>query len=104
MSAFEDLVTEIRRQSSAGKEEEILLAVMTGPNSLDIGDMELTSEDLMFNEHLGRPVATKVSGSVSGNEFIDKTTYLSSLKAGDTVAVKRYSDSLYLVLGKMVRI
>lgn len=107
MGAYEDFIYEIRKQSAAeacsGGNGDIQLGVMTSANSLDIGGLTLTNADLMFNEVLVKPVASAVSGNVSNSSFTDKTTYIAPLKAGDVVAVKRMSDSLYIVLGRMVR-
>lgn len=104
MAVYEDLIGEIRRQSASAQATGIETAVMTGPTSLMIGDMAVTAAELMFSEHLVRPLATKVDGAVSGSDFKDKTAYLPALRAGDTVAVQRVSDALYIVLGKLVRV
>lgn len=104
LAVYEDLIGEIRRQSASVSATGIETAVMTGPTSLKIGGMVVTAAELMFSEHLIRPVATKVDGTVNGSDFKDKTTYLPALRAGDTVAVQRVSDALYIVLGKLVRV
>lgn len=92
MSVYEDLVGEIRRQSASAGAPGIEMAVMKGPTTLMLGDMEITAENLMFAEILLNPLVTKVDGE----------GHLLPLKAGDTVAVQRMSDALYIVLGKLV--
>lgn len=86
MGSYEEMLTLMRKQAAAGEGFCIQLAEMIGPNSLKIGVMPLTSEDLMFDDLLIHPPDGKTA-----------------LRSGDTVAVVRYSDTLYLVLGKMVR-
>lgn len=86
MGSYEEMLTLMRQQAASRGNDDIQLAEMTGSNSLKIGDMTLTSEDLMFDDSLVHPPDGK-----------------RALQAGDTVAIMRFSDTLYLVLGKMVR-
>lgn len=112
MSWTDDFINTI--QSHNNSDLGIQLAVMVSSNSCKIGELLLTSEDLLFNEHLVKQVATKVSGNcpADGGALNDTTTYISELKAGDTVAVVRTSNSdssddtssLYIVLGKLVKL
>lgn len=82
----------------------IRLAIMTGPNSLKIGELELEAEDLMFASHLLHSACTKVAvnAPAGGGACTDKSTYTSALKKGDCVAVIQYSDEKFLVLERMV--
>ena len=100
--------------SPAGDPSEgIQIAEMVSQNSCKIGNLILTSEDLLFNENLTVNVASKVSGQCpEGGALQDTSTYISPLKAGDKVAVIKikgsdstdYTSSLYLVLGKLVKL
>lgn len=100
--------------SPAGDPSEgIQIAEMVSQNSCKIGNLILTSEDLLFNENLTVNVASKVSGQCpEGGALQDTSTYIIPLKAGDKVAVIKikgsdstdYTSSLYLVLGKLVKL
>lgn len=87
MGAYEEMLTIMRKQAVLNGGKGIQLAEMTGANTLKIGDMLLNAEDLMFNDLLIHPPDGK-----------------SALKTGDIVAVMRYSDTLYLVMEKMVNV
>ena len=91
----------------------IQLAEMISENSCKIGDLILTSEDLLFDESLTVKLASAIAGQCpEGGALIDKSTYISPLKTGDKVAVMKvkgsdptdYTSTLYLVLGKMVKL
>lgn len=91
----------------------IQVAEMVSANSCKIGDLILTSDDLLFNENLTVKLASKVSGQCPEvGALQDTSTYINSLQAGDKVAVYKvkgsdpndYTSTLYLVLGKLVRL
>lgn len=84
----------------------IKLGIMTGPASCKIGDLSLTSADLMFSDRLLSSTCTKVSETApdGGGKCTDGSTYLTALKAGDTVALVQYSDTKFLVLERMVSV
>lgn len=91
----------------------IQIAEMVSSNSCKIGDLILTSEDLLFNELLTVKLASQVAGQCPESGALqDTSTYISPLKAGDKVAVYKvresdssdYTSTLYLVLGKLVKI
>ena len=91
----------------------IQVAEMVSANSCKIGDLILTAEDLLFNENLTVKLASKVSGQCpESGSLQDTSTYINPLKAGDKVAVYKvkgsdpndYTSTLYLVLGKLVRL
>ena len=66
----------------------IQVAEMVSSNSCKIGDLILTSEDLLFNENLTVKLASKVAGNCPEvGALQDTSTYLSPLKVGDKVAV-----------------
>ena len=80
------------------------LATMSGPTSLAIGDLALDGSDLLFAEHLIKPVATKVAGTcpADGGSLGDTSTYIPALQAGDQVLVYQISMSKFLVIEKVV--
>lgn len=91
----------------------IQVAEMVSANSCKIGDLVLTAEDLLFNENLTVKVASKVAGQCpEGGSLQDTSTYINPLQAGDKVAVYKvkgsdpndYTSTLYLVLGKLVKL
>lgn len=83
---------------------DLQLAQMTGPTACKIGNLELTKDDLLFAEHLLKTVCTKVTETApgGGGKCTDQSTYLSALKAGDTVLIRQMSDSKFLVIEKVV--
>lgn len=90
--------------NSGNSAPQIKLAMMTGPNSCKIGNLILNAEDLLFSDRLLSSTCTKVSETApdGGGTCTDKSSYISALKAGDTVAVYQISDSQFLVLERMV--
>lgn len=79
-------------------------AQMTGPTTCKIGTLTLTKDDLLFAEHLLKPVCTKVSeiSQAEGSYCTDKSAYLPALKAGDVVLIRQMSDSKFVVIEKVV--
>ena len=109
MSWTDVFMDTVSRDLSSG----LQVAEMVSENSCRIGDLILTSEDLLFNEVLTVKIASQVAGQCpEGSSFQDTSTYISPLKAGDKVAVYKvkgsepndYTSTLYLVLGKLVKL
>lgn len=101
MSAFDDLLGIMQTEGEKNNPKGIQIGKMTGENTCEIDNLSLEPEDLLFAEHLVHPVATKVMIHEDGT---DASEYLEPLQAGDLVAVQNISDSLYVVLGKLVSI
>lgn len=99
MSVFEDLIGIMQEEGGKNTPSGTQLGVMSGPNSCDVDGLSLSAEDLLFAEHLVNPIATKV---IINEDGTDGSEYLEPLKKGDIVAIKKISDSQYLILGKMV--
>lgn len=105
MSWADDFAGMMGRPESTGAQ----LAEMTGPNACKIGNLQLTAEDLLFDDRLLHPTATGVAGYCPENASLqDKSAYLPALKTGDKVAVIPIKEpegtvSKYLVLGRMVK-
>lgn len=87
-----------------GQTSQLQLGQMTGPTSCKIGNLELTKDDLLFDDRLLSTTCTKVSeiSQAEGSACTDKSSYISALKAGDAVVIYQVSDSKFLVLGRMV--
>lgn len=102
--AWEDEFSDILNGSNRDS-PQIKLATMTGPNSCKIGNLFLTSEDLLFSDRLLNQTCSKVSETApdGGGTCTDKSTYIPPLKSGDTVVVYQISDSCFLVLERMVK-
>ena len=103
--SYASLLNMMKEQGGKSNNPPLQLAVMTGPNACKIGDLQLTSQDLLFNEALlhSSCIGVKEIAPDGGGTCEDNSSYLSALKAGDTVLVQRMSDTLYCVLGKMVK-
>ena len=100
-----DIVVPGNEKSGKEKNGQIQLAEMTSSTSCRIGKLELTAEDLLFNDRLLSKVAISVAGQCpAGGALQDQSKYLPALQTGDMVAVYRVSDTQYLVLGKMVSV
>lgn len=104
MNAYEGLVGMMGRRGAVANSAEIQTAVMTGANTCQLGELPLDAEDLIFAEHLLKPVLSKLQIQVNPDSgaVTDYSAYLEPLKKGDIVAVQRLSDSCYMVLEKLV--
>ena len=101
MAWMNDMVDMFGNQQTA---TGLKLATMTGPNTCMIGNLQLTSTDLMIADHLLYTKCVKVSevAPKDGGACTDKSSYMSALKAGDTVLVYQLSDSKFLIIERMV--
>ena len=103
MSWADDMAAMLQEPRQTGR--GLQLATMTGPTSLQLGDLALTAGDLLFASHLLTKTATQVSGQcpADGGTLGDTSTYAPALAAGDQVLVCQVSDSCFLVIERMVR-
>ena len=83
---------------------ELKLAVMTGPDSLKLGKLELAKEDLLISQHLTDRVCVQafLNAPPNGGPCTDKSKYWEKLKAGDTVLVYQISDSKFVIIDRVV--
>lgn len=104
MSWENDMVQMMRGSASQGP--SLKLAVMTGPSSCRIGNLELTAADLLISDRLLQPACTKVAGTCpgGGGALTDRSSYLTALKAGDVVLVYQLSDDRFAVIERMVKV
>lgn len=105
MSWADDLVAAMkendRTMSGGGL---IKVAVMTGPNTVRIGNLDLLPQDLFIPDRLLVQTCTKVSevAPSNGGTCTDKSTYSMPLKAGDLVLVYQLSDDRFAILERVV--
>ena len=99
MSAYDELICIIREQGAVYNQEGPALAVMTGPDSCEIGAFKLSREDLYIAEHLLKTVATKVNVPESHQ---DASTYIQPLQAGGIVLVQKVTETAYVVIERVV--
>lgn len=88
--AYEDLIRMMQQQGAANNTAEVTVGVMTGTRSCKVGDLPLSSGDLLIAEHLTKKVALQGGG------------YIEPLKKGDTVAVTRLSEDTFAILERLV--
>ena len=95
---------DLMQQSGSAPRGSLKVAVMTGPKSCKIGNLELQAEDLKIAEHLLNTVCVKVkeTAPADGGICTDSSTYLPALKAGDQVLVFQLSDDRFVILEKVV--
>lgn len=93
------MVRIIQAEGARNNPPTVEFATMTGPKSCKKGDLPLGEEDLIFSEHLLKPITTKVAVSES---YFDKSQYTQPLKAGDIVAMMRVSETKYWVMERVV--
>lgn len=94
MNPYEELLKIIRLEGSKNNPASIQIGVMNSSISCSIGELSLSSEDLLIEEHLTTGYYTKKE---------DKTYFVDKLKQGDLVAVYRFSDTKYIIIGKLVQ-
>ncbi len=79
MNGYEKMITLMRQQGEVRNMPVPRLAEMTGPETCDIGGMELDREDFLVAEHLK-----------------------GQLKKGDTVLVQCVNEEKYAIIERMV--
>lgn len=81
MNGYEKMINLMRQQGRLCNAETPRLAEMTGPETCDIGGMELDREDFL------------VAGHLKGQ-----------LKKGDTVLVQRMNEEKYAIIERLVEL
>lgn len=79
MNGYEKMIALMRQQGGIGNMPAPRLAEMTGPETCDVGGMELEREDFL------------VAGHLKGQ-----------LKKGDTVLVQRMNEEKYAIIERLV--
>ena len=105
MSWSDEMVNTIRSSLANGSSGGIKVAVMTGANTVKVGNMDLLPQDLYIPDRLLAASCTKVSeiAPADGGACTDRSTYSAALKAGDPVLVCQLSDDKFAILGRVVK-
>ena len=77
------------------KKTGLLIGTMNSKTSCMIGDQEYVDDDLMISARLKHELCTKVTVDIN---HVDKSKYLSAIKAGDTVLVYPLNDEKIIIL------
>ena len=99
-SPYEELLHIMRREGKKDNAAPIQIGTMTGAESCKIGKLTLSGRDLLIAEHLKTGYHKAVYGDEPSKK--DENTFIEPLKSGDTVAVYRISDELYIILERLV--
>ena len=104
MSWANDIAAVMRENDQSLSGTKIKLAVMTGPKSVRIGNLNLTGQDLYIPDRLLEKNCTKVEENApdGGGVCTDLSTYSEPLKAGDEVLICQLSDSRFAILERVV--
>lgn len=81
MNAYEEILGLMRNEGKKDNTAPIQIGVMQDAEKCRLGKLVLSKDDMMVAQHIA-----------------------GTLKQGDTVAVYRMSDELYLLLERLVRI
>lgn len=82
MDSYEKIIQIIRKEFNRMNQNQIRIAVMSGPTSCRMNHLDLDKEDLLFSEHL-----------LNGK-----------LKNGDMVLVVKISEEKFAVIEKLVEV
>lgn len=99
-----DSMLDVLQPAGGNTGKGLQLATMTGPASCQVGSLVLSGGDLLVAEHLKSQICTKVIADAPdpAGPISDKSTYLSALKAGDTVLIYQISDTKFIIIAKVV--
>lgn len=100
MNAYEELLKIMRKEGSKDNTPSIQIGIMDGPTSCSIGELKLSGNDLLIVEHLKTGYHFAVCEEEPSRK--DKSTFIGGLQKGDKVAIYRVSDSIYIILGRLV--
>ena len=115
MNSREKLLNTIRKLIRKESSEKIQIGEMVSDTKLKIKDMEIDKDLLLFIETCTVDINTKIglTGTVAtggggeaphshGWSYVDTSSYIYKLKAGDKVAVYEIDKGNFLVLGKVI--
>lgn len=90
--AYAEMLSMMRQQGSKDNPTTLQLGIMQSADSVKIGDLILTAEDLYISDCL--------CNSTGSDEAVS-----SELEKGDLVAIQKLNDiDMYVILSKVVRI
>ena len=101
MSWANDFVSALKNHNESSL---LQIGVMTGTNTVKVGNLELLPEDLYIPDRLLQQVCTRVSETApsDGGPCTDKSQYSQPLQTGDKVLVCQLSDDQFVVLERVV--
>ena len=104
MSWANEIAAVMRENAGGSGEAGIRLAVMTGPNTVKTGGLDLLPQDLYIPDRLLAQSCVKVKehSPDGGGTCTDQSTYSLPLKAGDLVLICKLSDNRYAVIERVV--
>lgn len=102
MNAYERIIDIMRQQGSKSNPASIQIGTMESATTCSIGKLKLSDDDLLVAEHLKTGFHKSVNNYTPSLQ--SDITYVEPLKAGDTVALYRISDELYIILERLVSI
>lgn len=100
MNPYEEILNVINMQASKGNKPLMQIGIMDSPKTCYIGSLLLEEEDVMIMEYLKTGYHKAVDELHPEKQNTE--TFVKPLKKGDTVAVCRANDELYLILGRLV--
>lgn len=105
MSWANDITTVMRENGRSINGTKIKLAIMTGPNTVRVGNLDLLPQDLYIPDRLLLKSCTQVKEYApdGGGNCTDQSTYAEPLKAGDQVLICQLSDSQFAILERVVK-
>lgn len=100
LNAYERIIEIMRQQGSKSNPASIQIGTMDSATTCSIGKLKLSEDDLWVAEHLKTGFHKLVNNNIPSLQNDD--TFVKPLKAGDTVALYRISDELYIILERLV--
>lgn len=100
MNPYETILHIMREQGMKDNPEKIQIGIMENAETCRIGKLVLTKGDLLIAEHLKTGYYYNIDRD--NPETKNDSTFIKPLKAGDKVAVYRMSDTLYIILERLV--
>lgn len=92
----------MRQQGSTNNPASIQIGTMESATTCSIGKLKLYEDDLLVAEHLKTGFHKSVNNITPSLQNND--TFIKPIKAGDTVALYRVSDELYIILERLVNL
>ena len=101
MNAYEEILSLMRQEGKKDNTASIQLGTMESEKRCRVGEVTLYEDDFLIAEHLktGYHYAVDKEKPESKNE----KTFAEGLKKGDTVAVYKINDELFVILERLVK-
>lgn len=102
MNAYEELLSIMRGEGRKDNTAPIQLGTMESETTCKVGNVLLYEDDFLVAEHLKTGYHQAVDNEIP--ERKNEKTFVGKLQKGDTVAVYKISDELYVILERLVTI